>query len=97
MELEIYLFSPASYKEASLWPIALVMDSKLSRRSGSPRDPGSHLQFQISLLRLMGQKMMGQKAGPKAGPLFPVPSDQVRELERLQHSGPAKVQLKTRS
>jgi hypothetical protein len=28
---------------------------------GSPGDPASHLQFQISLLRLMGHKMIGQK------------------------------------
>jgi hypothetical protein len=71
-----------------------------------PGDPGSHLQFQISLLRLMEQKWTGhkvtgkkapgqtthQKAASKAGP-----SVQVEELERLQHSRPDKVRLRARS
>jgi hypothetical protein len=38
------------------------MDPNPSSRSGSPGDPGSHLRFQISLLRLMAQKSMAQKA-----------------------------------
>ena len=69
-------------------------------RSGSPGDPGSHLQFQISLLRLVGQKWVGEKwvgqqrvgeqwidpksIDQKAGPNAGS-SVQVLELERLQH------------
>ena len=46
----------------------------------------------------MGQKAMGQKAGSKVGASVQVPSDQLMELERLQHAGPpVKVRLKTRS
>lgn len=44
------------------------------------------MQFQISLLRLMGQK-----AALQAGPPAQAPSLQVIELERLQQLGPAKV------
>jgi hypothetical protein len=58
-------------------------------------DPGSHLQFQISLLRLMAQKSANQKAvgqktiGQKAiarriGLKVVRPSVQVMELERLR-------------
>jgi hypothetical protein len=67
---------------------------------GSPGDPASHLQFQISLLRLMDQKWAGHKAsdwqaGAKVGPA--IPSAQVIELERLQHPRRTPVRLKTRS
>lgn len=54
------------------------------------------MQFQISLLRLMGRKTMGQTPGSTDGPSVESPSAQLRELERLQHPGPAKVPLKTR-
>jgi hypothetical protein len=74
------------------------MDPNQSRLPGSPGDPGSHLQFQISLLRLMeqkwtgrrmtdqkalGQKVPHQKTGSAAGPAV-----ELEELERLQHSWP---------
>ena len=86
------------------------MDPNQSTRPGMPGDPGSHLQFQISLLRLMEQKWTShrtrdkQTAGqtvthPKAGSKVwskVGPSAQVEELERLQHSGPDKVRLKAR-
>ena len=85
------------------------MDPNQSTRFGTPGDPGSHLQFQISLLRLMAQKTMAQKtmaqktrnqertgrnaAGPKA--VSNVGSSiQVQELEQLQDSSYAKVQLR---
>jgi hypothetical protein len=82
------------------------MNPNPSPRSGSPGDPGSHLQFQISLLRLVGQKWVGQKyageqgidpksmgrkAGPNAGS-----SVQVLELQRLQHPLLAAMRLDTR-
>jgi hypothetical protein len=67
---------------------------------GSPGDPASHLQFQISLLRLMDQKWAchktkDQQAGSKIGRATPSP--QVIELERLQHPRRATIRLKTRS
>jgi hypothetical protein len=67
---------------------------------GSPGDPTSHLQFQISLLRLMDQKWAGhkttdQQAGLKIGRAMP--SAQVIELERLQHPRRTTIRLKTRS
>jgi len=60
-----------------------------------PGDPGSHLQFQISLLRLMAQKSMAQKsmalkAGSKVGSSVQAGSAQVMDLERLQHARPVK-------
>jgi hypothetical protein len=88
------------------------MDPNLSSRSGAPGDPGSHLQFQISLLRLMaqksmaqksmgqkmtGQKALDQKARSKAWQSVQAPSAQVMELERLQHAGPGEPRVKTRS
>jgi len=47
--------------------------------------------------KTMDQKWAGQKPGSKVGPSAEVPSDQVMELVRLQHSGPAKTRSKTRS
>jgi hypothetical protein len=73
----------------------------------SPGDPASHLQFQISLLRLMDHKMMGHKMtgqritgqnrGAKIRSSVQEPSAQVMELERLQQPHLAKVRLKPRS
>jgi len=37
---------------------------------GSPGDPASHLQFQISLLRLMSHKTMGKKDDSKVGSIL---------------------------
>ena len=63
---------------------------------GSPGDPASHLQFQISLLRLMSHKTMGKKDDSKVGRVH-VSSAQVTELERLQHPRRTTIRLKTRS
>jgi hypothetical protein len=87
------------------------MDPNQSPQLGSAGEPGSHLQFQISLLRLMDQKWtdqkwtensMDQKTESKVGssvqgPSLQVPSRPVIELERLQHCGPANERLKTQS
>lgn|GEM_PF-5565536 len=99
----------ASYQEAFLRSIAEGMDAIQSPLPATPGEPGSHLQFQISLLRLMNQKwpipdqqwadrkMTGKKTGSQAGAPDQSPSAQVRELEQLHNSGTAKVRLKTRS
>jgi hypothetical protein len=86
---------------------SVVMPPNQLALPGSPGDAASHLQFQISLLRLMDQKMMDQKRvgpktmdrkdGSKVGPTVQVPSVQVMELERLQHPRRAMIRLKTRS
>jgi hypothetical protein len=78
------------------------MDPNQSIRSAEAGDAGSHLQFQISLLRLMAKKslshkMTAQKAGSRAGSPVLSPSAQVMELERLRHAQPANVSLQTRS
>lgn len=97
------LFCGASYLRGRAWPIALHMNPNQS--PGSAGDPGSHLQFQISLLRLMGQKMpdpkmMGQNMkDPNIGdpaPVSngPVTSVQVTELERLLRPRSARVRIK---
>jgi hypothetical protein len=82
------------------------MDPNQSRLSATPADPGSHLQFQISLLRLMAQKSMAQKStgenqksiGPKLTSVGSKSgtSVQVMALERLRRPLSAKVLLKTR-
>jgi hypothetical protein len=78
------------------------MDPNQSTRSATPGDAASHLQFQISLLRLMAQKSMGhkvthQKTGARAVSPVQSPSVQVTELERLRRPQPAKFPLQTRS
>ena len=83
------------------------MDPNQSTPPESHSDAGSHLQFQISLLRLMSQKtsqktsrkLMGPKRGEGAGskvePSIAASSIQVRELERLQHARPTSFRLQT--
>jgi len=87
------------------------MDPNQQTRSGSIGDPASHLQFQISLLRLMEHKVMEHKvtdskitdqetavqevAGGKAGSSIQSPALQILELERLRHSAPAEVRVTT--
>jgi hypothetical protein len=74
---------------------SIAMDPNQSPGFGSLGEPESHLQFQISLLRLVGPDLINQKwvdqesissrsKDRKVGPNFRS-SVQVLELERLQH------------
>jgi hypothetical protein len=75
---------------------------------GSPDNPASHIEFQISLLHLMAQKSMAQKSmaqksasqktkdQPRVGRISGStvgPWIQIMELERLQHPGLDQVRL----
>jgi len=96
IDSKVALFSPPAYQDASALPIVLFMHLHPSSVPGSTGDPASHLQFQISLLRLMSHKTMDQEDRSKVG-LMQVPSSQITELERLERPRRSTIRLKTRT